>query len=58
MFFYSYSTFGEFSKIVKKNRHKFSSGVVHQFTGSEAELEALLALDLYIGVNLQSLKTK
>ena len=43
---------------MRENRHKFSSGVVHSFTGDEEELNALLAMDLYIGVNGCSLKTK
>ena len=45
-------------RIVKENREKFSTGVVHSFTGDEEELTALLDMNLYIGVNGCSLKTK
>jgi hypothetical protein len=43
--------------IVKENRSKFENGLVHSFTGDEEELNQLLSLDLYIGVNGCSLKT-
>ena len=69
MYLHSRNTAGDFARtapasspsaigIVKENRSKFSSGVVHSFTGDEEELHALLAMDLYIGVNGCSLKTK
>ena len=47
----------EFADIVKANRHKFPTGVVHSFTGSKQELEALCDMGLYIGVNGCSMKT-
>mmetsp|Transcript_17798 Transcript_17798/g.17025 ORF Transcript_17798/g.17025 Transcript_17798/m.17025 type:complete len:142 (+) Transcript_17798:579-1004(+) len=58
MYLHSRSTNGDFPRIVKENRHKFSSGVVHSFTGDEKELQELLGMDLYIGVNGCSLKTQ
>jgi len=42
---------------VKENRHKFTTGVVHSFTGDIEELNQLLEMGLYIGVNGCSLKT-
>lgn len=36
---------------MKQNRSKFSTGVVHSFTGDLKELKEILELDLYIGKN-------
>ena len=47
----------DFVNIIKKNRKRFTKGVVHCFTGSEEYLAALLKLDLYIGVTGLSFKT-
>ena len=44
--------------VVRNNRHRFPGGVVHSFTGTLKELEKILELNLYIGVNGLSLKTK
>ena len=49
---------GDFYKLMKENRHRFSTGVVHTFTGTEDELNKYLSLDLYIGVSGCSLKKK
>ncbi len=57
MYLHSRSTNGDFTDIVKKNRDKFSTGVVHSFTGDEEELNEIIDLDLYIGINGCSLKT-
>ena len=42
---------------MKENRHKFPTGVVHSFTGDLDELNDLLKMDLYIGLNGCSVKT-
>jgi TatD DNase family protein len=58
MYLHSRATGLEFAEILKANRHMFPGGVVHSFTGDLAEMEALVAMDLYIGVNGCSLKTE
>lgn len=58
MYLHSRSTGTDFNDIVKQNRHKFTTGVVHSYTGTLDELKELLALDLYIGLNGCSLKTE
>uniref|UniRef100_A0A7S3ND43 Uncharacterized protein n=1 Tax=Euplotes harpa TaxID=151035 RepID=A0A7S3ND43_9SPIT len=58
MYLHSRSTGGDFTRIVKEHREQFSTGVVHSFTGDEDELSELVDLDLYIGINGCSLKTK
>lgn len=39
MYLHSRSTQGDFARIVRENRHKFSTGVVHSFTGDAEELK-------------------
>jgi len=58
MYFHDRNTSGDFLKLVKENRHKFSTGIVHTFTGTEEDLKQYLDLDLYIGVSGCSLKKK
>lgn len=58
MYLHSRSTEGDFVRIVKENRHRFSSGLVHSFTGTAEEVKELVDLDLYIGLNGCSLKTE
>jgi TatD DNase family protein len=58
MYLHSRSTGDDFYHIVKENRHKFSTGVVHSFTGTIAEMNQLLDLGLYIGINGCSMKTE
>jgi TatD DNase family protein len=43
--------------MVKHHRNDFTDGVVHSFTGSMEQMERLLELGLYIGINGCSLKT-
>jgi len=57
MFLHNRNTGGDFVRVVRQNRNRFSTGVVHSFDGSLEELRALIDLDLYIGVNGCSLKT-
>lgn len=58
MYLHSRNCKADFVRIVKENRSKFSTGCVHSYTGDQEELEQLLELDLYIGVNGCSLKTE
>jgi len=58
LFLHDRNTGGDFHSIVRANRHRFKHGVVHSFTGSIDEVQALLALDLHIGINGCSLKTE
>ena len=58
MYLHSRATGQEFNDIIKENRSRFPGGVVHSFTGTEEELQQLLAMDLYIGLNGCSLKTE
>ena len=39
----------KFKGIVKENRKRFPTGVVHSFTGNLKELKDIMELDLYIG---------
>ncbi|KAJ2779791.1 hypothetical protein H4R18_003819 [Coemansia javaensis] len=57
MFLHNRNTGGDFVRMVRENRHRFSGGVVHSFTGSADEARELLELGLYIGINGCSLKT-
>jgi TatD DNase family protein len=58
MYLHSRSTGGDFTRIIKENRHRFPSGVVHSFTGTAEEAKDFVDLDLYIGLNGCSLKTE
>jgi TatD DNase family protein len=58
MYLHSRNTGGDFIKIVKENRSRFSTGVVHSYTGCVEELKEIISLDLYVGVNGCSFKTE
>lgn len=58
MFLHDRNTSGDFGRIVKENRHLFSTGVVHSFTGTAEEMNNYVNMDLYIGINGCSLKTE
>lgn len=47
----------DFIKVIKPYLPQLKNGVVHSFTGTKEELERLLELGFYIGVNGCSLKT-
>ncbi|KAJ2773521.1 hypothetical protein IWQ57_001255 [Coemansia nantahalensis] len=57
MFLHSRNAAADFARLVRENRHRFSAGVVHSFTGGAEEARELLDLGLYIGINGCSLKT-
>ena len=48
----------DLSRILRANRSRFPTGVVHSFTSSKEILDEFLDLDLYIGINGCSLKTE
>jgi TatD DNase family protein len=48
----------EFLDILKRNREKFSEGVVHSFDGSLDALKEIVSMGLYIGINGCSLKSQ
>ena len=58
MYLHSRATGTEFIDIVRANRHRFSTGVVHSYTGSIEEMKALIDMELYIGINGCSMKTE
>ncbi|XP_010526142.1 PREDICTED: putative deoxyribonuclease TATDN1 isoform X1 [Tarenaya hassleriana] len=58
MFLHMRGAAEDFCEIVEKNKHRFTGGVAHSFTGSAADRDKLLSFDkMYIGLNGCSLKT-
>jgi TatD DNase family protein len=58
-FFHNRNTNGDFLKVISEHSSCIrNSGVVHSFDGSTEDLKGLLDLDLYIGINGCSMKTK
>lgn len=57
MYLHSRSSEGDFNRILRTHRDRFSTGLVHSYTGTVEELRDLLDMGLYIGVNGCSLKT-
>ncbi|KAJ1721977.1 hypothetical protein LPJ53_003550 [Coemansia erecta] len=58
LFLHDRNTAGDFVRTIRENRHRFTDGVVHSFTGTKEELEEFVKLGLYIGINGCSLKTE
>ncbi|CAD8147016.1 unnamed protein product [Paramecium pentaurelia] len=58
MYLHNRNTGDDFYNIMQKNRHRIVGGVVHSFTGSLDELQKILNLDLYVGINGCSLKSQ
>ena len=58
LYLHSRNTGGDFNRILRQNRDRFTAGVVHSFTGEQEEMQELLDMGLYIGVNGCSLKTE
>ncbi|SAM04075.1 hypothetical protein [Absidia glauca] len=58
MFLHNRNTGGDFYTMIQEHRDQFTHGVVHSFTGPMDEMEQLVALGLYIGINGCSLKTQ
>jgi len=58
MYLHNRNTGSDFYDIVRKNRDRFSTGVVHSFTGGVEEVKQIVELDLYIGINGCSFKTQ
>lgn len=57
MFLHDRNTSGDFANVIKENRSRFSTGVVHSFTGTLTDMREYLEQNLYIGLNGCSLKT-
>ncbi|CAM9419526.1 unnamed protein product [Laminaria digitata] len=58
VFFHSRACREDFADMLRRNRDRFSGGVVHSFTGTREEAEELVSMGLYIGINGCSLKTE
>ncbi|XP_010907352.1 uncharacterized protein [Elaeis guineensis] len=58
MFLHMRAAAEDFCNLLARNKHRFSAGVAHSFTGSAEDRDKLLSFDnLFIGVNGCSLKT-
>lgn len=58
MYLHSRITEGDFVRIMKENRHRWTTGVIHSFEGSAEELRELLAMGLYIGISWRSVRSE
>jgi TatD DNase family protein len=58
MYLHNRNTGDDFYNILKANRSRFEGGVVHSFTGTKEELDQILSLDLFVGLNGCSLKSE
>ncbi|KAJ4831887.1 hypothetical protein Tsubulata_022301 [Turnera subulata] len=58
MFLHMRAAAEDFCEIVERNKHRFTGGVTHSFTGSAEDCDKLLRFsNMYIGINGCSLKT-
>ena len=58
MYFHSRAAELDFLDVIEENKSRYPGGVVHSFTGTQNELDEILKLGLYVGVNGCSLKTE
>lgn len=59
LFLHDRNTGSDLFEILQRNRDKWTTGVVHSFTGSLDDAERLLSMDgIFIGINGCSLKTQ
>lgn len=58
LFLHMRSCAEDFIQVITKNRHRFTTGVVHSFTGTIEEAQEMIKLGLFIGINGCSLKTE
>lgn len=58
LFLHSRASGADMYTMLEANRHRFKDGVVHSFDGTASDLEGLLSLNLFIGINGCSLRTE
>jgi TatD DNase family protein len=58
LFLHSRASGADMYTMLEANRHRFKDGVVHSFDGTASDLEGLLSLNLFIGINGCSLNTR
>lgn len=51
MYFHTRNSSKDFFALVKENRHRFTKGIVHSFTGDLDDIKIALSLDLHFSIN-------